>query len=78
MFRQTAPNLGTGVPGNTAACCDTQDIPGSNIDPAKLTTMLVVKFGPDAYDLYVSEAQLSLTPTNCGVLSTHNKAGNGL
>ena len=32
----------------------TQSISGRNIDPAKLKTLLRIKFGAGAYDVYVS------------------------
>ncbi|KAL6704963.1 hypothetical protein ACN47E_007508 [Coniothyrium glycines] len=32
---------------------DAQSISGSNIDPAKLTTLLRIKFGAGAYDIHI-------------------------
>lgn len=38
---------------------DAQSISGSNIDPAKLTMLLRIKFGGGAYDFHVSTASSS-------------------
>jgi hypothetical protein len=36
---------------------EAQSISGSNIDPAKLATLLRIKFGAGTYDIHVSTAQ---------------------
>jgi hypothetical protein len=37
---------------------EAQSISGSNIDPAKLATLLRIKFGAGTYDIHVSKGHL--------------------
>lgn len=56
-------NVHTGLFADETVTSSTQDIPGSNINPAKLTAMLRIKFGAGVYDIYVSFAPSLLSMT---------------